>query len=190
MATEYLPPILSLVNSPQATRHGVLALLFEPSPCLYTKADPILATTEFDSYDSLITAIETELQCLEASDNPDDLESLNDILSSHPRLGEKKVESALSRAEQAAMEKAGSASSDTSKEEEQATLKRLNAQYEAAFPGLRYVYVLSLLSHMVSDDNQSFCQRTLTTSHFRRHGEANCSRGHSGRAARSHSGAF
>jgi 2-oxo-4-hydroxy-4-carboxy--5-ureidoimidazoline (OHCU) decarboxylase len=97
-----------------------------------------LATTEFSSYDSLIIAVGTELQCLETSDNPEDLESLADILSSHPRLGEKKVDSALSRAEQAAMAKA-STSSDASKEDEQATLRNLNNEYEKTFPGLRYV---------------------------------------------------
>jgi len=139
MTTESLPPITSLRAASEETRHQVLALLFEPSPSLCTKADPILATTEFDSYDSLITAVGTELQCLETSTNPKDLESLADILSSHPRLGEKKVESALSRAEQAAMAKASVSSSDVSREEEQATLRNLNEEYENTFPGLRYV---------------------------------------------------
>jgi len=139
MATESLPPIASLPKASVEIRHTVLALLFEPSPSLYSKADPILATTEFSSYDALITAVGTDLQCLEASDDPKDLESLTDILSSHPRLGEKKVESLLSRAEQAAMEKAGGAKSDSSKEEEQAILKHLNQEYEEKFPGLRYV---------------------------------------------------
>jgi len=144
MATESLPPITSLPGASEETRHQVLALLFEPSPSLCTKADPILATTEFESYDSLITAVGTELQCLETSTNPKDLESLADILSSHPRLGEKKVDSALSRAEQAAMAKASVSSSDASKEEEQATLRNLNEEYEETFPGLRYVYLIAL----------------------------------------------
>jgi len=138
MATESLPPLSTLSNASIETRQRVLALLFEPSPSLYAMAEPILATTTFGTYGQLITAIGTELQCLKTSDNPQDLESLTDILGSHPRLGEKKVESSLSRAEQAAMEKA-SASTSGSKEEEQAILKQLNQEYEDKFPGMKYV---------------------------------------------------
>jgi 2-oxo-4-hydroxy-4-carboxy--5-ureidoimidazoline (OHCU) decarboxylase len=139
-----LPPIDSIPDAPDFARHTVLALLFEPSPSLYLKADPILTTTPFASYHHLIQAIGTELQCLAASTKPNDLESLNDILGSHPRLGEKKVESAMSRMEQAAMQKASEASSAASGgsealEEEQATLKVLNRLYESTFPGMRYV---------------------------------------------------
>jgi len=135
MATESLPPVSTLLEASKETRQKVLALLFEPSLSLYDQAEPILATTNFETYKALITAIGTELQCLKVSDNPKDLKSLNDILASHPRLGEKKVESSLSRAEQAAMEKASSSKS----EEEQIILKQLNQEYEEKFPGLRYV---------------------------------------------------
>jgi 2-oxo-4-hydroxy-4-carboxy--5-ureidoimidazoline (OHCU) decarboxylase len=139
MASESLPPISTLSDASIDTRHQVLALLFEPSPSLYTKTEPILATTSFSSYDALITAVKAELQCLEASDTDEDVTSLNDILASHPRLGEKKVESSLSRAEQAAMELASASVASGSKEEEQAILKQLNQEYEEKFPGLRYV---------------------------------------------------
>jgi 2-oxo-4-hydroxy-4-carboxy--5-ureidoimidazoline (OHCU) decarboxylase len=56
---------------------------------------------------------------------------LEAILGSHPRLGEKKVESAQSRSEQAQLHTGG--------EGEAETLARLNLDYERAFPGLRYV---------------------------------------------------
>lgn len=62
------------------------------------------------------------------------------MLSSHPRLGEKKVDSAMSRMEQAAMLKAsGGNVEDEAKIKEAETLKELNRKYEEAFPGLRYV---------------------------------------------------
>src|SRR5690606_9558018 len=49
------------------------------------------------------------------------------ILGSHPRLGEKKLDSAQSAAEQAQLRTAAE------------QLAALNAEYEAQFPGLRYV---------------------------------------------------
>jgi len=56
---------------------------------------------------------------------------LEEILDSHPRLGAKKVESAQSQAEQAQLQ--------GGEEGEAEKLAQLNAEYEAAFPGLRYV---------------------------------------------------
>lgn len=58
--------------------------------------------------------------------------TLLSVLGSHPRLGEKKIESAHSAAEQANIQK----NSSTAEEEE---LARLNQLYEETFPGLRYV---------------------------------------------------
>jgi 2-oxo-4-hydroxy-4-carboxy--5-ureidoimidazoline (OHCU) decarboxylase len=54
---------------------------------------------------------------------------LLDILSAHPRLGAKKVESEQSQAEQKSL----------GNEHERAELQRLNEEYEKTFPGLRYV---------------------------------------------------
>jgi 2-oxo-4-hydroxy-4-carboxy--5-ureidoimidazoline (OHCU) decarboxylase len=129
-----LPPISSLTSLPRSTHESILSLLFEPSPSLQTVCAPVLGSTEFSSYPEMIAAVGIRLQELAKSN---DLETLDDILSSHPRLGEKKVDSALSRAEQAAMAKASAGSSDAEKEQE--TLRVLNADYEKAFPGLRYV---------------------------------------------------
>lgn len=95
----------------------------------------------FDSYDDLIIAIGLQLTELAESKSTSDTEWLDTILGAHPRLGEKKVESKLSRMEQAAMVKA-SGGDDRSEEEikaEQETLKGLNEEYEKTFPGMRYV---------------------------------------------------
>jgi 2-oxo-4-hydroxy-4-carboxy--5-ureidoimidazoline (OHCU) decarboxylase len=60
-----------------------------------------------------------------------DTEWLDKILAAHPRLGEKKVNSAQSRGEQAGLNTGG--------EEEAEQLRDLNREYEEKFPGLRYV---------------------------------------------------
>jgi len=141
MATEAnptLPPISSVPYLDDSARDEILALLFEPSPTLTSMFTPLLAEQIFPSYNALIGAVCNGLQTIS------DLAALEDILSSHPRLGAKKVESAMSQMEQKAMEKAsgntsGQTIDETSKLEEQETLKGLNEEYEKTFPGLRYV---------------------------------------------------
>ncbi|KAH7067314.1 Oxo-4-hydroxy-4-carboxy-5-ureidoimidazoline decarboxylase [Paraphoma chrysanthemicola] len=122
-----LPPTSALPHSPDSTLTTVLDLLFEPSPPLHTLTLPILRSTTFPSYDVLITAVNAQLTALATSDN----DTLSQILCSHPRLGEKKVDSEQSRKEQAQLQGGG--------EEEGAKLKSLNEEYERVFPGLRYV---------------------------------------------------
>jgi 2-oxo-4-hydroxy-4-carboxy--5-ureidoimidazoline (OHCU) decarboxylase len=107
-----------------------------------------MRTISFASYDELITTIRDVLLAVAAtvsavsstSPSSSSLASSEDarapllrILSAHPRLGEKKVESAQSRAEQANLRKGGDS------EEVLEELKRLNGEYEERFPGLRYV---------------------------------------------------
>lgn len=125
-----LPPISSLPHSPDSTLTSLLDTLFEPSPPLHTLTLPILRSTTFPSYDVLIVAVHAQLSALAASDEPQDIQKLSEILCSHPRLGEKKVESELSRKEQAQLQGG---------EEEGKRLEELNGEYERAFPGLRYV---------------------------------------------------
>lgn len=150
MPLEKLPLISDLSSLPTETRAEILDLLFEPSPALHTLSLPLTSPTDatagattskpFESYDELIIAVGTQLNALADSSSTSDREWLDKILSSHPRLGEKKVDSALSRAEQAAMNAAsGTSGSDKDKEAEAEELRELNAQYEEAFPGLRYV---------------------------------------------------
>lgn len=62
------------------------------------------------------------------------------VYSAHPRLGAKKVESAQSQAEQAQLQ--GS-------DEETKQLLRLNEEYEAKYPGLRYVVFVNGRSRAV-----------------------------------------
>lgn len=131
-----LPQISTLSHSPDSTLTSVLDLLFEPSPPLHTLTLPVLRSTTFPDYDALIAAIRAQLDALAASG---DVTTLSEILCSHPRLGEKKVDSEQSRAEQAQLQ--------GGKEEEGEMLRKLNAEYEGVFVGLRYVYVLILFAH-------------------------------------------
>jgi hypothetical protein len=138
-----LPSITDLPTLPKAARAQVLDLLFEPSQALHNLSLPLTSPDsihKFTTYDDLIVAVGIQLTELAESTSTSDTEWLEQILGSHPRLGEKKVDSQLSRMEQAAMAKA---SGDQRSEEEiiaeQETLKGLNKEYEEKFPGLRYV---------------------------------------------------
>lgn len=156
-----LPPPRSLSTLPTSTLTSLLDTLFEPSPALHALCLPLLRSTShrFDTYPALIAAIERQLVDLSASvsvsvaqkdeavstgegqgqrQKTEKEAQLEEILNAHPRLGEKKVDSALSRAEQAGLSTVGG---DQSKAGEEERLAALNAAYEAKFEGLRYVYV-------------------------------------------------
>ncbi|KAF9736544.1 hypothetical protein PMIN03_011635 [Paraphaeosphaeria minitans] len=135
-----LPPVATLSHLPEDELAQVLDLLFEPSPPLHSLSLPVLKSTVFPTYDVLIVAVNAQLSALAKSDRPEDIERLSNILCSHPRLGEKKVESEQSRAEQAQLQKGA--------EEEQEQLAALNEEYETKFPGLRYVYCSPLFNTM------------------------------------------
>lgn len=126
-----LPAITALSHLPDPELTKVLDLLFEPSPPLHDLSLPVLRSATFPSYDTLIVAVNAQLTALTQSNKPADVEKLSEILRSHPRLGEKKVDSEQSRAEQAQLQKGG--------EEEKEQLAKLNKEYEEKFPGLRYV---------------------------------------------------
>jgi 2-oxo-4-hydroxy-4-carboxy--5-ureidoimidazoline (OHCU) decarboxylase len=126
-----LPPPSTLPHASDATLTSVLDLLFEPSPPLRTITFPVLRSATFPSYDILVTAVNAQLAALAASDDEADVKTLSEILCSHPRLGEKKVDSEQSRKEQAGLQQGG--------EEEKEKLAALNKEYEEKFPGLRYV---------------------------------------------------
>jgi hypothetical protein len=142
-----LPQITTLPSLDAKSRAAVLDLLFEPSTQLHTLSVTALSEQKFTSYSNLIAHVESQFTALLESDLESDQKWLNTILGAHPRLGEKKVESAMSRAEQAAMKAAeggtsghatgGQSSGDA--EDVARRLVELNAQYEATFPGLRYV---------------------------------------------------
>ncbi|KAF2745005.1 hypothetical protein M011DRAFT_479470 [Sporormia fimetaria CBS 119925] len=124
--SQTLPPPSTLPTLPTPQQTHTLDLLFEPSPPLHTLILPLLLTQTFDSYPSLIEAIRSELLSLTKTDTT----TLSSILCSHPRLGEKKVDSAQSAAEQKQLQGDG---------EEAEMLRALNKEYEERFPGLRYV---------------------------------------------------
>lgn len=159
-----LPRLSALPTLPAAQRARILDLLFEPSTALHTLALPLLspssATTfapasplahaSFPSYAALVAAVGRELAALAESPSTSDTEWLHTILASHPRLGEERVESVLSRMEQGAMEEAskgGEGGGDGGEGREE--LARLNREYEEKFPGLRYVVFVDGRSRQV-----------------------------------------
>jgi len=128
-----LPPTASLPHAPDTTLTAVLDLLFEPSPPLHALALPVLRSTTFATYTSLIAALAARLTALaHASNDPAATATLDHILASHPRLGATHVDSALSRHEQAGL--LHDAARDQADE-----LAALNRAYEDKFGGLRYV---------------------------------------------------
>ena len=137
MTTTQLPPINTVPTLPTLARATILDLLFEPSTPLHTLSVTLLSTDTFPTYTALITAVGSQLATLFNSALESDQKWLDAILSAHPRLGEKKVESELSRREQEAMQKASSGGGDS--EEVVKKLAVLNQRYEVVFPGLRYV---------------------------------------------------
>ncbi|PHH69234.1 hypothetical protein CDD82_7903 [Ophiocordyceps australis] len=131
MASQLLPPIGSLASASDAVLMETLDLLFEPSPAIHSTLLPVITTrtgNAFSSYSDLIQACHAALLSLapdSASAGPS--ATLLSVVGAHPRLGEKKVESAQSAAEQASL--AG----------QREQLAKLNREYEERYPGLRYV---------------------------------------------------
>jgi 2-oxo-4-hydroxy-4-carboxy--5-ureidoimidazoline (OHCU) decarboxylase len=132
MSSFQLPPVASLGSLSTVERATVLDMLFEPCNALHTLSVDLLRTETFESYDDLIAGISIQLNSLSESPSTSDTDLLDAILGAHPRLGEKKVDSAQSRAEQAQL--------NTGSEQEASVLHRLNEEYEKTFPGLKYVY--------------------------------------------------
>ncbi|KAK4237620.1 Oxo-4-hydroxy-4-carboxy-5-ureidoimidazoline decarboxylase [Achaetomium macrosporum] len=155
MTTPSLPPITILPTLPDEALTSTIDLLFEPSPDLHALALPTLRGHPYASYDDLISAVRVQLLDLAAAASDVVVGNteggakkrkqqqqqllLHSILGSHPRLGEKKKEglSGLSSAEQKHLNTSTSNNSDGEEEEEE--LARLNREYEARFPGLRFV---------------------------------------------------
>lgn len=133
MLVSKLPPILDFHTCTDLVQTDVLDTLFEPSPAIHATLLPVIRTAEYSSWPDLIDACQIRLLSLATStptSSPDP--TLLSVLGSHPRLGEKKIESAHSAAEQANIQKGAS-------DAQEAELARLNREYEEAFPGLRYV---------------------------------------------------
>ncbi|KAI1114560.1 Oxo-4-hydroxy-4-carboxy-5-ureidoimidazoline decarboxylase [Nemania sp. NC0429] len=158
MSTPVLPPIASLPTANEETIKAALDALFEPSPEIHALAVPEIQRRggrsipdddipPFTSYASLIRHIGTLLHqlalssSLSSSSSPSSLTArrkVHGILGSHPRLGAKRVDSAQSRAEQAQLNNSSN-NNNGEAETEAERLADLNREYEARFPGLRYV---------------------------------------------------
>jgi 2-oxo-4-hydroxy-4-carboxy--5-ureidoimidazoline (OHCU) decarboxylase len=130
MSSHHLPPIATVPNLSTIERATILDTLFEPCTALHTLSLDLLHTTTFEGYEELITAVGRQLTELMESVSTSDKVWLDKILAAHPRLGEKKVDSELSRKEQAQFQSGA---------EEAERLRKLNEEYEEKFPGLRYV---------------------------------------------------
>jgi 2-oxo-4-hydroxy-4-carboxy--5-ureidoimidazoline (OHCU) decarboxylase len=126
-----LPPVSSIPNLTTVERITVLDALFEPCTALHTLSLDLLRSEAFESYNDLITSIGSQLTGLLESVSSSDKEWLDMILVAHPRLGGNNVQSEQSRGEQAKLNTGG--------KEEAGKLRELNAEYERAFPSLRYV---------------------------------------------------
>ncbi|KAI1094622.1 Oxo-4-hydroxy-4-carboxy-5-ureidoimidazoline decarboxylase [Rostrohypoxylon terebratum] len=145
-----LPPLSSLPAADDEIIKSTLDTLFEPSADLHDLAIPSIHESHpFHSYASLIKHVGAILLQLAQSPSSDSRTKLHGILGSHPRLGEKKVESAQSRAEQAHLNTGNS----KEKEEEAIKLKALNDEYESRFPGLRYVVFVNGRSRAIIMQN-------------------------------------
>ena len=129
MGTFSLPAIQDVPKLTEAERAVILDSLFEPSEELRTLSLGPLQEQSFQDYHHLILHVKSQLDALLHSTS--DLSRLDHILGSHPRLGEKKIESAQSQSEQAQLQ-----SSDSN---EARQLMVLNSKYEETFPSLRYV---------------------------------------------------
>lgn len=129
--TKGLPPISNLPNLSAQDRAAVLDYLFEPCIPLHSLSLELLRAKSFADYDDLVSSVGVQLSDLAGSTSTSDTQWLHDILAAHPRLGEKKVDSAQSSAEQAHLKE--------TEDNEDTSLPDLNTLYEEKFPGLRYV---------------------------------------------------
>ncbi|TVY29413.1 putative allantoinase [Lachnellula hyalina] len=145
MSSFQIPPITGVPALSTVERAAVLDALFEPCTALHTLSLDLLHTETFESYNDLIASVGVQLTDLSESSSTSDTEWLDKILGAHPRLGEKKVESAQSQAEQAQLNTGGV--------EEATKLRNLNEEYERKFPGLKYVVFVNGRSRPVIMDN-------------------------------------
>lgn len=126
-----LPAVTSIPHLTTEERAALLDRLFEPCVPLHTLSAGLLREKTFDSYDDLISSIGLQLTVLAESTSTTDKAWLESILAAHPRLGQSKVESTQSKAEQAKL----SSQHDSPGQ----SLSQLNDLYEQTFPGLKYV---------------------------------------------------
>lgn len=133
-----LPPINQLLQLAQNEQVEVLNHLFEPCSTLSAFIiKNVLPDQNFQSYKDFIETVRSKLLSFLHSEEGkanDISPDISKIIAAHPRLGPAKKTgtelSSHSSSEQKSLQ--GS-------EEESAKLLQLNEEYEATFPGLRYV---------------------------------------------------
>lgn len=124
-----LPDPTSVTRLSSAAKVEVLDHLFEPCPTLAKILLPTVMAKNHHSYRALVESARAELLALLTDGEPSP--DVAKIIAAHPRLGPSKDKlSGHSSSEQKSL-------SGTAAEAEK--LRELNEQYEAAFPGLRYV---------------------------------------------------
>lgn len=140
-----LPPLAAVLES-SPDKDGPLALalamLFEPSPILYSELVPALITyiptspIRITTYSALIDAAQRAVSQWPASRKAQ-------YIAGHPRIGEMKGLSQLSEKEQAAT---------ATPPEVLARLEHLNRCYERRYEGLRYITFVNGRSRAVIKD--------------------------------------
>ncbi|CAH0004040.1 unnamed protein product [Clonostachys byssicola] len=133
MALKSLPPVSDFRSQEKTLQIEALDALFEPSTAIHETLLPIIQTAQYSAWPEFIDACHARfLELAKSSSDSSPDPKLLSILGSHPRLGEKKITSAHSAAEQANLQK-------TADPVESAELARLNREYEEKFPGLIFV---------------------------------------------------
>lgn len=126
-----LPAFPQFLQSSRSEQSAVLSLLFEPCEALqFLIFQDVLNSQSFASYPEFIETVRKVLLHLLSSSSQIPDSKIPAIIAAHPRLGAKKVESKLSKAEQATL---------VDNQAETVILNGLNKTYEETFPGLRYV---------------------------------------------------
>ncbi|KAK4167767.1 Oxo-4-hydroxy-4-carboxy-5-ureidoimidazoline decarboxylase [Cladorrhinum sp. PSN259] len=144
-----LPAIDSLQSLPDSSVTAALDLLFEPSADLHALILPTIRSTQFSSYDALISAVgeklldlasAADLAALETGNElPAERQILHGILGAHPRLGASKPTEGNEEEELSEQSKNEQKQLRGGDPDEAEKLRALNESYEKRFPGLRYV---------------------------------------------------
>lgn len=136
-------PFEVFIDAAKAEQDAILATLFEPCPALNGLIrNTVLPGNSYTTFLEFIDGVRTALMALveESVHNPLSIESLQQIVCAHPRLGAADPASLLLHLRQEQQSLQG-------RQQELQQLKQLNAEYERAFPGLRYVVFVNQRPH-------------------------------------------
>ncbi|CEP62535.1 2-oxo-4-hydroxy-4-carboxy-5-ureidoimidazoline decarboxylase LALA0_S05e07800g [Lachancea lanzarotensis] len=147
-------------NADFEVQSQTLETLFERSKSLekMTIANPSFARDRSSNYVELVEKIRAKLLelCSQAEASREAKADVSDVIAAHPRLGQPRV--VLSA--HSAIEQRNLGNSDSPEIKE--TLQRLNKQYEAQYPGLRFVVfvngrtrpqIIKVMQSRINSDN-------------------------------------